>query len=124
APGGGLVSSAARNSVNGILTDQLNKLTGRYVKGVNVSLGVNTVDQAEGNSTYQRTSVDYKVSKSFLNDRLSFEVGGSVGVDEQQDQVGNVSNTRAAQYVVYYDLTPNGKYRLRGFHENAFELYD
>lgn len=124
APSGGLVSSAARNSVNGILTDQLNKLTGRYVKGVDVSLGVNTVDQAEGNATYQRTSVDYKVSKSFLNDRLSFEVGGSVGVDEQQDQVGNVSNTRAAQYVVYYDLTPNGRYRLRGFHENAFELYD
>lgn len=124
APSGGLVSSAARNSVNGILTDQLNKLTGRYVKGVDVSLGVNTVDQAEGSATYQRTSVDYKVSKSFLNDRLSFEVGGSVGVDEQQDQVGNVSSTRAAQYVVYYDLTPNGRYRLRGFHENAFELYD
>ncbi|MEO7080733.1 MAG: translocation/assembly module TamB domain-containing protein [Flavobacteriales bacterium] len=124
APSSGLVSSAARNSVNGILTDQLNKLTGKYVKGFDISLGVNTVDQAEGNSTYQRTSVDYKVSKSFMNDRLSFEVGGSVGVDEQQEHGGGVSNTRAAQYVVYYDLTPSGKYRLRGFYENSFELYD
>ena len=120
----GLVSSAARNSVNGILTDQMNKLTGKYVKGVDISLGVSTVDQAEGNSTYQRTSVDYKVSKSFLHDRLSFEVGGSVGVDEQNEQAGNISNTRNAQYVVYYKLTPEGKYRLRGFYENAFDLYD
>lgn len=124
APSSGIVSSAARNSVNGILTDQLNKLTGKYVKGVDISLGVNTVDQAEGTSTYQRTSVDYKVSKSFFDDRLSFEVGGSVGVDDQNDQVGSVSNTRAAQYVVYYDLSKGGPYRLRGFYENAFDLYD
>ncbi|MGV9012123.1 MAG: translocation/assembly module TamB domain-containing protein [Flavobacteriales bacterium] len=124
APSSSIVSSAARNSVNGILTDQLNKLTGKFIKGVDVSLGVNTVDQAEGNTTYQRTSVDYKVSKSFFNDRLSFEVGGSVGVDEQNDQVGSISNTRAAQYVVYYDLSKNGPFRLRGFYENAFDLYD
>ncbi len=124
APSSNIVSSAARNSVNGILTDQLNKLTGKFIKGVDVSLGVNTVDQAEGNSTYQRTSVDYKVSKSFLNNRLSFEVGGSVGVDQQKDQVGSISNTRAAQYVVYYDLSKNGPFRLRGFYENAFDLYD
>ncbi len=124
APSSGLVSTAARNSVNGILTDQLNKLTGKFIKGVDVSLGVNTVDQAEGNSTYQRTSVDYKVSKSFLDDRLSFEVGGSVGVDQQDDHVGNISSTRAAQYVVYYDLSKNGPFRLRGFYENAFDLYD
>lgn len=124
APSGGLVSSAARNSVNGMLTDQLNKLTGQYVKGVDISLGVNTVEQAEGNGTYERTSVDYKVSKSFMNDRLSFEVGGSVGVDEQDNTPGNISNNRSTQYTVYYDLTPDGRYRLRGFYEDAFELYD
>lgn len=124
APSGGLVSTAARNSVNGMLTDQLNKLTGQYVKGVDISLGVNTVEQAEGNGTYERTSVDYKVSKSFMNDRLSFEVGGSVGVDEQDNTPGNVSNNRSTQYTVYYDLTPDGRYRLRGFYEDAFELYD
>lgn len=124
APSSGLVSTAARNSVNGILTDQLNKLTGKYVKGVDISLGVNTVDQADGNSTYQRTSVDYKVSKSFLHDRLSFEVGGSVGVDDQDDEASSVSNTRNAQYVVYYDLSKDGPYRLRGFYENAYDLYD
>ena len=124
APSSGIATSAARNSVNGLLTDQMNKLTGKYIKGVNVSLGVNTYDQASGNQTYQRTSVDYKVSKRLLNDRLSFEVGGSVGVDEQNSQVSNVSNTRAAQYAILYDLTKDGRLRIRGFHENAFDLYD
>jgi TamB, inner membrane protein subunit of TAM complex len=77
-----------------------------------------------GNSVYQRTSVDYKVSKSFLNKRLSFEVGGSVGVNEQDKGVSNVSSTRAAQYAILYSLTSDGRFRLRGFYENAFDLYD
>ena len=124
APSSGIASSAARNSVNGLLTDQLNKLSGKFIKGVNIQLGVNTYDQASGNQTYQRTSVDYKVSKSILNDRLSFEVGGSVGVNETNSQVSNVSNTRAAQYAILYDLTKDGRFRIRGFHENAYDLYD
>lgn len=124
APTSSIATTAARSSVNGILTDQLNKLTGQFVKGVDVSFGVNTVDQASGGTTYQRTSVDYKVSKSFLNDRLSFEVGGSVGVDNKDEALSAISNTRTAQYVVYYNLTPDGKYRLRGFYENSFDLYD
>lgn len=123
-PGSGIATTAARNSVNGLLTDQMNKLTGRYLKGVDVSLGVNTYDQVSGQSEYQRTSLDYRVSKRVLNDRLSFEVGGSVGVDEQNSQVSNVSNTRAAQYAILYDVTRDGRFRMRGFHENAYDLYD
>ncbi|MFZ1687024.1 MAG: translocation/assembly module TamB domain-containing protein [Flavobacteriales bacterium] len=124
APSSTIATSAARNSVNGILTDQMNKVTGRYVKGVDIQLGVSTVDQAQGNSTYQRTSVDYKVSKSFLDKRLSFEVGGSVGVDENEASASNVNNTRAAQYAIIYNLTRDGRFRLRGYYENAFDLYD
>lgn len=124
APSSGIASSAARNSINGILTDQLNKVTGRLVRGVDIQLGVNTVDQAQGSTVYQRTSVDYKVSKSILNERLSFEVGGSVGVNEKNNDVSNVSSTRAAQYAILYDLTKDGRFRLRGFFENAFDLYD
>lgn len=124
APSSGIASTAARNSVNGLLTEQMNKLTGRYIKGVDISLGVRTYDQAAGQETYQRTSLDYKVSKRMLDDRLSFELGGSVGVDESQDRVSNVSNTRAAQYAILYDLTRDGRFRIRGFHENAFDLYD
>lgn len=124
APSSGIASTAARNSVNGLLTEQMNKLTGRYIKGVDISLGVRTYDQTSGQEVYQRTSLDYKVSKRLLDDRLSFEVGGSVGVDENQDRVSNVSNTRAAQYAILYDLTQDGRYRIRGFHENAYDLYD
>ena len=47
-----------------------------------------------------------------------------MGVDEKQGSGGNVSSTRAAQYAIIYDLTRDGRFRLRGFYENAFDLYD
>jgi len=123
-PSTSLATSAARNSVNALLTDQLNRLTGQMVKGMDIQLGVNTYDQAAGGELYQRTSVDYKVSQRVLNDRITIEAGGSVGVDERGQNVSGVSNTRAAQYAILYDLTKDGRLRLRAFHENAFDLYD
>jgi hypothetical protein len=123
-PGTNLATTAARNSVNSILTDQLNNLTGSRVKGMDVQLGVNTYDQSTGGEVYQRTTVDYKVSQRILNDRVNIEAGGSIGVDERNPSVGAVSNTNAAQYAITYDLTKDGRLRLRAFHENAFDLFD
>lgn len=123
-PSTSLATSAARNSVNSMLTDQLNRATGQIAKGLDLQLGVNTYDQAQGNELYQRTTVDYKVSQRVLNDRITIEAGGSVGVDEREQNVSGVSNTRAAQYAIIYDLTKDGRLRLRAFHENAFDLYD
>jgi hypothetical protein len=123
-PSSGLATTAARNSVNALLTDQLNRVTGQMVRGMDIQLGVNTYDQAAGGELYQRTTVDYKVTQRILNDRVTIEAGGSIGVDERNQNVGAVSNTRAAQYAISYDLTEDGRYRLRAFHENAFDLYD
>ncbi|MCW5898035.1 MAG: translocation/assembly module TamB [Flavobacteriales bacterium] len=123
-PSASLATTAARNSVNSILTDQLNRLTGQMIKGMDIQLGVNTYDQSAGGELYQRTSVDYRVSQRILNDRVRIEAGGSLGVDERQQGVSGVSNNRAAQYAISYDLTTDGRLRLRAFHENAFDLYD
>lgn len=122
--GSSLATTAARNSVNSILTDQMNNLTGSMIKGMDIQLGVNTYDQSTGGEVYQRTSVDYKVSQRLLNDRVNIEAGGSIGVDERNPSVGAVSNTNAAQYAITYDLSKDGRFRLRGFHENAFDLFD
>jgi hypothetical protein len=68
--------------------------------------------------------LDYKVSKSVLDERLSFEVDGSIGLDESANQLSNMSNNRAAQYAILYDLTPDGRFRIRGFQENSYDLFD
>lgn len=122
--GSSLASTAARNSVNGILTQQLNRLTGQRIKGMDVQLGVNTYDQTEGGQSYSRTTVDYKVTQRILNDRVSIEAGGSLGYNEKKQDVSAMSNTKAPQYAIAYDVTKDGRLRLRVYHENAYDLYD
>jgi hypothetical protein len=122
--GSSLASTAARNSVNGILTQQLNRLTGQRIKGMDVQLGVNTYDQSEGGQSYSRTTVDYKVTQRILNDRVSIEAGGSLGYNEKKQDVSAMSNTKAPQYAIAYDVTKDGRLRLRVYHENAYDLYD
>ena len=35
-----------------------------------------------------------------------------------------MSNTKAPQYAIAYDLTADGRLRLRAYHENAYDMYD
>jgi hypothetical protein len=121
---GSLASTAARNSVNSILTQQLNRLTGQGIKGMNIQLGVSTYDQTESGQSYSRTTVDYKVTQHVLNDRVSIEAGGSLGYNERKQDVSAMSNTKAPQYAIAYDVTKDGRLRLRVYHENAYDLYD
>lgn len=122
--GSSLASTAARNSVNSILTQQLNRLTGQGIKGMDIQLGVSTYDQSQGGESYSRTTVDYKVTQRVLNDRVSIEAGGSFGYNERKQDVSAVSNTKAPQYAIAYDLTADGRLRLRVYHENAYDMYD
>ena len=120
AGGSDLATTAARNSVNSILTQQLNKLTGQGLKGMDIQLGVNTYDQTQGGESYSRTTVDYKVTQRILNDRVSIEAGGSMGYNENKQDVSAMSNTKAPQYAIAYDITEDGRLRLRLYHENAY----
>lgn len=122
--GSSLASTAARNSVNSILTQQLNRLTGQGIKGMDIQLGVSTYDQTESGQSYSRTTVDYKVTQRVLNDRVSIEAGGSLGYNERKQDVSAMSNTKAPQYAIAYDVTKDGRLRLRVYHENAYDLYD
>ena len=122
--GSSLASTAARNSVNSILTQQLNRLTGKGIKGMDIQLGVNTYDQTQGGESYSRTTVDYKVTQQILNDRVSLEAGGSMGYNENKQDVSAMSNTKAPQYAIAYDITEDGRLRARLYHENAYDLYD
>jgi hypothetical protein len=35
-----------------------------------------------------------------------------------------MSNTKAPQYAIAYDISEDGRLRLRVYHENAYDLYD
>ncbi|MGF1635527.1 MAG: translocation/assembly module TamB domain-containing protein [Cyclobacteriaceae bacterium] len=120
-----MATTAARNSVNGLLSEQLNRLSGRYIKGVDLNFQLQSFEegeQAASNDTRTELSVD--VSKSFLDDRLTVEVAGSFDIEGSEQQQRQNTTGLEPNIAVLYQLTEDGRYRLRAFRENIFDDFD
>ncbi|WP_375579758.1 translocation/assembly module TamB domain-containing protein [Marivirga tractuosa] len=112
--------SIARNSASQILSNQLNKLSSQYVKGVNLNLDLNSYEDYQSGTAEDRTQLDVSLSKNLFNDRFRVEVGSQVDLEGQQrtqqeatDIIGNI--------MVEYLLTEDGRYKLRGYRKNEYE---
>lgn len=128
--GGGGIADAGRSvalsSVSSLLTNQLNRLADNYVKGVDISIGVDSYqsDYDLGDAGNTITELNLGVSKRFLDDRLSIQVGGNVNVNSQSALVVEGANfsSIAGDFVLEYRLTPAGNYRLRVFRRENYDV--
>lgn len=117
AEGPGLVDKTVRNSASQILTQQLNKLSDKYVKGVNIDLNLDSYAGAKD----AQTDLNVDISKSFLNDRLTVKVGSTIALEgEEMEQTNNASNL-AGNIVIEYKLTEDGRYKFKVFRTTDFE---
>jgi hypothetical protein len=120
-----IATTAAINSVNGILTDQLNNVSSKYVKNVDLDFGLNSYEDYSGTSSEMRTELDVKVSKKLFNDRLTVEAQGSFDVDGNKNSYSSQSSQEMwGEFAVTYSLDPEGGYKLRAYRENAYDLFD
>ena len=118
--GAGGLSSTSRASASRILTQQLSNLSEKYVKGVDLNLGVNSYEDYSSGQLEGRTQLQLGVSKTLLNDRVTVQVGGNVDVEGEKAKQNNASNV-AGNISIEYKLTDDGRYKLKGFRENEYE---
>ncbi|MGJ3235242.1 translocation/assembly module TamB domain-containing protein [Marivirga sp.] len=118
--GGPNSEAIARNSASQILSNQLNKLSNQYVKGVDLNLDLNSYEDYQSGTPQDRTQLEMSLSKNLFNDRFRVEVGSQVDLEGQQrsqqqatDIIGNI--------MVEYLLTEDGRYKLKGYRKNEYE---
>lgn len=109
-----------RQSASRILTDQLNKLAGGLVPGVDLNFGVNSGDDYSTGQLQQRTDLTVGISKRLLNDRLTVTVGSSFQVEGAQNSNQQASNI-GGDISLDYQLSKDGRYRLRAYRRNDYE---
>ena len=112
--------SVARMSVGKFLSQELNNLSAQYIKGVELNVDVQSYENNTTTSGSGKTEVEIGVKKEFFKNRLSLQVGGTIDV-EGAAQKSNQSNDLSGNVVVEYKLTPDGRYRLKGFRQNEYE---
>nr|WP_255749435.1 translocation/assembly module TamB [Pontibacter liquoris] len=116
--GGGL-QATARNSLSQVMSDQLNNLTGKYLGGIGLELGVNSYEDYSSGTAQGQTDLNVALRHQFLNDRLTIRVGGDIGLEgnnSQQSSLGGFGNDISVEY----SITPSGKLRVKAFRQNEY----
>ncbi|WP_018616045.1 translocation/assembly module TamB domain-containing protein [Segetibacter koreensis] len=118
--GGFSAGSFARQSVSKILTEQLNKLAGDLIAGVDISFDVNSADDYTTGERRDRTDFNVNLSKRLLNDRLKVTVGSNYELEGPQQSKQTASNV-IGNVTIDYNLTQDGRLLLRGYRKNDYE---
>ena len=115
------VSSLARESVSKILSQQLNNLAGDLISGVELNFDLNTSDDYTTGERANRTDLNVGISKKLLNDRLKVTVGSSFGIEGPQ-QVNQNANNIAGDVSIDYQLSKDGRYKMRAYRINKYQV--
>ena len=122
------VASQLRGSASAVLTDQLNNLTGKYLSGLGLDLGVtNQADYSSG-SAKSRTDLNVAVKRQFLNNRLSVRLGTDIPLGGTPGNNATQGSSSASNFAgdisIEYSILRDGRLRLRAFRQNAYEDID
>ena len=110
----------ARQSVSKLLSDQLERLAADVIKGVNLSVNLNSSQSNIAGQSSARTDLNLGLSKAFFNDRLKVEVGKNFELENTNGVQRNPTEV-FDNVAVNYSLTEDGRYRFRAFRKNQFQ---
>jgi hypothetical protein len=117
----------ALSSVSNLISNQLNRLSERYLDGIGLTFDLESYRAQLGDSgdPTTRTNLNVGLSQSILNDRLTIKVGGVVQVDNGGSATNNngFSNI-AGDFVLEYQLDKSGNYILRVFQRSDYDAFD
>ncbi len=116
-----IATTALSNSVNSLLSSQLNRFASQYIKGVSIDVGIQSFSDHSAPGGNTQTAMDVRVSKKMMNDRLSFEIGGNFDINQDQSG-GNTGNNYRGDIAIIYDLTGNGDKQLKLFNNETFDI--
>ncbi|MEI8049058.1 MAG: translocation/assembly module TamB domain-containing protein [Bacteroidota bacterium] len=119
-----VASTAARNSVNGILAGQMNNVTSKFVHNFDLNFGLTTFDDGTTGSTAPTTELDVQVSKKLFNERVTVEAQSSIDLSGNKNTTTTTSDHNSGAVAVTYKLTEDGEYKLKAFSQTAYDLFD
>lgn len=119
--GGVTAESMARQSVSKILSQQLNNLAGDLIQGFELDFGLESTDDYTTGTRENRTDLNVGLSKKLLNDRLKVTVGSNFNLEGPQ-QANEQTTNIAGDVAVDYMLTRDGRYSVRGYRKNEYQV--
>lgn len=117
----GGASDFARRSVSRMMSNELNKLSAKYVDGLQIDVDVQSYNQINNGAQQGNTQVEVGVTKNLLDERLSVQIGGNVPVEGQNASSNSNAKNITGDVTVEYKLTKNGRYKVKAFRVNQYD---
>ncbi len=111
----------ARQSASKILSQQLNDLAGDLIKGVELDFDLESTDDYTTGERQNKTDLNVGISQRLLNDRLKVTVGSSFALEGEQ-QKNQEANNIAGDISADYQLSKDGRYRVRAYRKNQYQV--
>jgi len=119
--GGVSAGTMARQSVNRLLSDQLNNFAGSLIKSVDLNFNLESSEDFSSGTRENRTDLNVAVSKKLFSERLKVTVGSSFEVEGNRRENEQASNI-AGDIEMEYALTRDGRYLLRVYRKNTYDI--
>jgi len=113
------INGAIRSSVSSLLSDQLNKLAGNLIGGIQLSFDLTSGEDYSTGVAQNRTDLNVGLSKQFLNDRITVTVGNNFNL-EGQNEPGQKQTDIAGDLSVNYKITEDGRYMVRVYRKDEY----
>jgi hypothetical protein len=111
-----------KESVSRFLSDAVSQIAADLIKGVDIDINLRTVDNYT--DATQRTDLNLALSKRFLNDRLSINVGKNFTIDGE-DPIAKGQDNSNVQFLpdvtTTYKLSKDGRYMLKAYQKSQYE---
>lgn len=118
------ISATARSSASRILSQQLNRLSDQYIRGVDLNFDVESYEQVADGQMVGRTQLQMEVSRDFLDQRLRITAGGHLELEDDTRKEVDPTDI-AGDFSVEYLLFPDGRLTVKGYRERKYQnLYE
>ena len=111
-------SDFARRSVSRMMSNELNKLSSKYVEGLQIDVDVQSYNDGKQQGN---TQVEVGVTKSLFDERLSVQIGGNIPIEGQDASSNSNAKNITGDVTVEYKLTKNGRYKAKAFRTNQYD---
>lgn len=119
--GGGGFESLARGQLSSFLSNQLNRLAGDLIAGVELNFDLQSTEDYTTGQMQNRTDLNVGVSKRLLDDRLKVTIGSNFEL-EGPTRPGAQTTNIAGDISVDYLLSSDGRYTLRAYRKNQYQV--
>lgn len=115
-------SNASNNALNGLIEKELNQWSRRYLKGMDLSFGINTYNQTTESGETQKTDYSYQFSKRLFNNKVRVKVGGRISTDnDPAEGGGGLEENLIDDISVEYLFGKNPNFFLKIFRHTGYE---